>query len=426
MNLNRKVLKYMRFPKIKKIYGIIRILIIILLIFLVLSACNKTQTTEIPPAETKKETEFDIEKIKQESIEAAALYKDLYLQAEKTKSEYFPYRSELSQTDIDDIENLLISKGFSVINSDSKYPEYLENADGFYDFWNSTILKEEAKFNVISVTSTGGLFYTSLQYLNDTNYRISVTIEWNDNNEPTVSSEEHGGILDWDLVNDTYFYYQIYVSGVSFDDYSLIRLKPVDKELYDLNAKYIKPIGYASNNMFVSEWNYKDYGNLSFNDLLEPFYKIQNNDYFDDDAYPKIREPYLHSYIPAALFESTIMPYFDISLQEFRERCLYNREKDAYPWQQVCCENITTYPVVESEVIKYQYNNDGTITITVNARCNDYKTPCLFTHEVVIRIISDNEYYYLSNKITYKGDYELPPNCPRLPPQRTVCNETEE
>ena len=76
-----------------------------------------------------------------------------------------------------------------------------------------------------------------------------------------------------------------------------------------------------------------------------------------------------------------------------------------------------------AEVIKYQDNNDGTITLTVNARCNDFKTPCLFTHEVTIRIINDSEYHYLSNKITYKSEHELPPNRPRLPPQRANSNE---
>ena len=414
MSLKRKVLLYMKFLGIKTTYSIVGI---IFLIMFTLSACNKAEVHTLSITETKEEVAFDVEKVKQQSIETAALYRDLYIQAEKTKSEYFPYRSELSQTVIDEIENLLILKGFSVINSDSKYPEYLENAKGFYDFWNSVISKKEAKQDVISVTATGGIYYTSLQCYNGENYRISVTVEW-DNNEPIISSEEHGGILDWDLVDNTYFYYQIYMSGVSFDDYSLIRLKPVDKELYDLNVKYIKPIGYSCNNMFITEWDYKNYGELCFNDLLEAFYKVKNSEYFPQDDYPTIREPYTHSYIPSELFEKTIKPYFDISLSEFREKCLYDNEKDMYPWQRVCCDNITTYPTVEPEVINYQNNNDGTMTLTVNARCNDVKSPCIFTHETTIRIISDSEYIYLSNKIIYRSEHELPPNLPRLPPQR--------
>ncbi|MEE0968785.1 MAG: hypothetical protein U0M06_05375, partial [Clostridia bacterium] len=113
----------MKSLKIKKIYGVIKYILVILSVCLMLSSCNKPQTTELANSETKKEIEFDIEKVKQKSVEVAALYKDLYLQSEKTKSEYFPYEAELSQTGIDEIEKLLISKGYPVINSDSKYPD---------------------------------------------------------------------------------------------------------------------------------------------------------------------------------------------------------------------------------------------------------------------------------------------------------------
>lgn len=161
------------------------------------------------------------------------------------------------------------------------------------------------------------------------------------------------------------------------------------------------------------------FADLSFNDLLEFFYKVRNNDYFYAQDYESVREPYYYSYIPASLFENTIMPYFDISLQEFRERNLYDSEKGIYPWQEICCDNVTYYPTVEQEVVNYQNNENGTFTFTVNVRCNDYKTDRLFTHEVVIRHLEDGGYQYLSNKITYKSEIELPPNKPRLLPQRT-------
>ena len=408
----------MKFLKIKKAYRIIYFLIIIAFMFQILSACNKTQTTKTSPIETKREAELDIEKIKQKSIEVATLYKNLYLNIEKTKSEYFPYATELSQDGIDKIEEFLILKGYAVINSDSKYPAYLENSKSFYKFWDSVSSKKTSSQDIISISSAGGLFYTSFQYYDDIKYKIGIAVEWNENNEPFVSLEENYEISDWDLINETNFYYKTNLNGVPYDDYSLIRLEQDNKNLYDLNAKYILPIGYANNNMFVSEWTYQNYNELCFNDLLEPFYKLKNNEYFPQDDYPLVREPYIHSYIPAELFESTIKPFFVISLQEFRKRCLYDKEKNIYPWQEIGGANLSTYPRVESEVIKCRDNNDGTITLTVNARCNEYKTPCLFTHEVTIQVINNNEYHYLSNKITYKSEHELPPNQPRLPPQR--------
>ena len=176
--------------------------------------------------------------------------------------------------------------------------------------------------------------------------------------------------------------------------------------------------------MFVCDWTSDDYGDLAFNDLLEFFYKVKYNAYFNAQDYESIYEPYYHSNIPAELYEKTVFPYFDISLEEFRVRSLYDAEHNTYPWQEICCENVTYYPSVEPEVIRYQDNKDGTFTLTVNALCNDYKTDRLFTHEVIIRPLSDDEYKYLSNHITYRSDFELPPNYPRLPPLR-INNASE-
>ena len=68
---------------------------------------------------------IDFEKFKNESLKIATLYKDLYIKSEKNESDYIQYDFILNQDDIDNIENLLISKEYPVINSDEKYPEYL-------------------------------------------------------------------------------------------------------------------------------------------------------------------------------------------------------------------------------------------------------------------------------------------------------------
>lgn len=404
----------------KSIVVVSFILIICLIVSILIWNNQKTPTViEVSDDVAKEDEVIDLEKAKKESIEIASLYKDLYVKAEKTKSEYVHYDITLTQEGIDEIENYLILNGYTVINSDEKYPEYLENSNVFYGFWNKVSKEENAEQNVISVYPNGGLLYVVFKYHNGIKYRIGITVEWNEENEPYVYDAEYCEITEWDLVDNTNFYYMTHRVGPMYDDYILIRLKEVDKELYDLNAKYILPIGYVYNNMFICDWSYKDYGMLCFNDLLEGFYMVRNNKYFNIEDYPKVTEPYIYSYIPSSLFESTIMPYFDISLQEFRKRCLYDKEKDIYPWQEICNVNFASYPSVEPEVIKYQDNEDGTITLTVNARCNDYKTTCLFTHEVVIRKLADDKYHYLSNKVTYRSEHELPTNEPRLPMQRT-------
>ncbi len=374
---------------------------------------------ETAPAESIAETE-DLGESEKRCLETALLYKELYVKAEKTVSDYYLNTTVISQNEIDKIEIFLSDKGYPVVNSDSKYPAYLENSDGVYEFWKAVSENNDAQQELITISPSGGLYYALLQYSNGQRHYTGITVAWDENNEPFVSETEHMEVLDWDLTDSGDFYYQIYSSRRPYDDYILVRLKAVNKTLYELTDKYLSPIGYISNNMFVCDWSCKDYGELSFNDLLEFFYKIKNKDYFYAQDYPIVWEPYYHSYIPSSLFESTIMPYFDISLKEFRKRSLYDSENDTYPWQEVCSDNLTFYPTVEPEVVKYRDNGDGTFTLTVHARCDDYKTDCVFAHEVVIRSLNNGGYQYLSNKITYKSNYEMPPNYPRLPEQRNA------
>lgn len=407
----------------KKLFRSSVLLLIILAILCAGCGCSSTPTDKVEGTDEEgARTNIEQQTLnlaKERSIEIATLYKELYANAEKSNSDYYYNQTVIPQSVVDEIENLLIDKGYPVMNSDSKYPSFLENSESLYEFWDKVSKNEDSEQELISIALTGELYYTALHHIDGKKYRDFVGVGWSEDNKPTITTETHTEIMDWELITETDFYYQIiYPPRVPFEDYAFVRLKPMDKTLYDLTEKYISPIGYLSNNMFVSEWNYNDYGHLSFNDLLEFFYRVRNDDFFYEDNFETVREPYFHTYIPAELFEETVLPYFDISLQEFRKRSLYDSEKNVYPWQEICCDNVTDYPSVEPEVVSCKENDDNTITLTVNVRCNDYKTDKLFTHEVVIRELDNGQYQYLSNKITYKSDIELPPDRPRLPEQR--------
>ena len=60
---------------------------------------------------------------------------ETYQNAEKVPSQYWNTNEEVTQETVDAIENILIEAGYSVINSDIIYPEYLENSDCFKPFW---------------------------------------------------------------------------------------------------------------------------------------------------------------------------------------------------------------------------------------------------------------------------------------------------
>lgn len=414
---------------------ILVLLLISLAMLIVLAGCDTSSSSEMPSTETKTETTTEtevetgaekeaIETAKTRSLNIASEYHEIYANAEKTTSEYFPYQTVLSQETKDEIEDFLCEQGYPVMDSDKKYPTHLENSNGVYEFWKSVSENKDTEQVIITVSESGGLYYDLLELMNGEKRCTSVFVDWNENNEPFISSADQREVLDWELTEHGDFYYQIYPSDMHYDDYMFIRLEQVDKELYDLNDKYIMPIGYQSNNLFLCDWSSADYGDVCFNDLLEFLFKMNTKEYFYAKDYPFERSPYLHSCIPANIFEDTILPYFDISLQDFRERTLYDKENGYYPWREICCDNLIYFPSVEPEVVDQKINDDGTFTLIVHARCNDYKTDKLFTHELTIQPLENGGFHYIGNKITYVGDYGFPPNDPRLPPQRS--NHTEE
>ena len=132
-------------------------------------------------------------------------------------------------------------------------------------------------------------------------------------------------------------------------------------------------------------WETGDYGKLCFNDLLEFLYRIKFNDFLYAKDYPLYTTSYSYSAIPAKLFEDTILPFFDISIDELRERALYDAENDIYPWQDISCGNVLYYPSLVPEVTEYKEVDEHTIKLIVNVACPDYQTDKLFVHEVIIR-----------------------------------------
>ncbi len=98
---------------------------------------------------------------------------------------------------------------------------------------------------------------------------------------------------------------------------------------------------------------------------------------------------------------------------------MYEPEKDIYPWQDINCSNIAYFPTVIPEITEAVENEDGSLTLKVTVMCLDKQTDCLFTHEVTVMPSDDGDFIYLGNKITYKGEQELPSSEPRIPAQRT-------
>lgn len=345
-----------------------------------------------------------VDELADQALDIAYQYKGCYILADKEKEEYFPNDIVLSQKSIDQIEDQLMESGYPVLDSDETYPSYLSNSQGFYDFWESAAENKEAEQHWLSIAPTGALHFQEIIFNHGIRQYTTICIEWDEHDEPYIGNTEQREVLDWELTEAGNFYFQIVPSDQHYDDYSLIRLEPIDQELYDLNAKYIIPLGYQSKNIFTCDWNSADFGELCLNDLFEFLYRVKYGDYYQGHS----------GGIPSDLFEHVVKPYFDITWEEFRERSLYDEETKCYPWQEIGSDNLTYYPALEPDVVEKRENTDGTVTLVVDVRCNNYKQDRMLTHEVTIRQLEDGGYQYIQNQITYQGEEKLPPYRPRV------------
>lgn len=345
--------------------------------------------------------------------EIASLYYDLYESAEKTEPENRWDNPTLSQNSIDAIENRLLNAGYDVMDTNGEYPSYLVSSDRFYEFWDAVTQREAAEQEVITVLDTGNLSYQLFTYGEVGGYFYSMVYYQDCAAEPYFEKHE---IKDWELTGKGNFYFRILpADDKHYPDFTMIRLVPPNIELYDMTLRYIMPVNYLATNLFLIDWTENDFSEVSFNDLFEFLYYSRHGKQVGSNNYTFMPNRCCFE-IPAAEFEETVMPYFNIDIETFRISAQYDTEGDYYPWRPLETNDFVKlwYYTIEPEVTEYTVNPDGTITITVEVLSTDLKMDCLFAHEVTVRPLENGQFQYVGNCITYQTEYGLPYSVPRL------------
>lgn len=407
-------------------FHVCRFIAFIMMLSLILSACD-LENGERTPSETiisssqatmALQSDPIQDSIAQRCEQILAFYYDVYTSAEKVAEGNAPV---LSGADIAEIEDLLIVAGFDVIVRNGVYPPYLITGDRFHLFWDQVQNSENAEQEVIEISDTGGLSYTLFRNEDGKCSVYFASYGFDSAGRPQALSYEKHTVQDMELTERGNFYYRIFPAGDKhYADYSLIRLTPPDKALYDLTAKYIMPIGYQAANIFLVDWNERDFGDLSFNDLFEYLYSARNGTSINYTEYPINDGTFFKGVtvgyyeIPSELFESTILPYFSVTIESFRKAAFYDEYRAYYPWKPFLTNDAVWYPYIEPSVVGCTENDDGTITLYVDVLSTDLKTDRLFSHKVTIRLLEDGNFQYVGNQITFQMEPGLPPGEVRL------------
>lgn len=177
-------------------------------------------------------------------------------------------------------------------------------------------------------------------------------------------------------------------------------MEPLDEACRELNRKYVMPVGYAGNKLFITNWNQSDYSQLDFYDLYEIMYLLKYEKYV----------PYNYSqegveyYIPKQDFEEVIQTFLTVESEVLESNAIYNAETKTYLYRPRGFYEVEYPEYPYSEVVGFTENSDGTITLTVNVVFPYNGDSQVYSHEVVVRPLDNGGVQYVSNRIIPSED----------------------
>lgn len=382
-----------KFNKTGKIY------LYIAFMFLGLSGCSNSLSEE-----TQSISDRDVivsDQSYKDTDMIAEIYNEIYNNVLKTDTAG-------SFESVQRIVKLLGKNGYAAVDSENQLD--MVGADQVLLFCNQVDSKEKASLSIIVVSHSNSF----IKYEFETEAgKVVITHKYFlfQNGKFENRNTSRYSAATWQYTNEGYLLFsgswyseELYALTLSdAEEHVALRVQALDEKCRELNRQYIYPIGYSMNNMFLMDWKETDFGELDFYDLYDIFYEIINGQrvpLIANDNYG-IGEVYR---IPQESFENTIMTFFKIDSDTLRSKTIYFSEDGTYEYKPRGFYEIEYPEIPYPEVVNYIENDDGTITLTVNAVYPHGDSSKLFSHEVVVRPLKDDLFQYVSNQVIFPAN----------------------
>lgn len=220
-----------------------------------------------------------------------------------------------------------------------------------------------------------------------------------DNNSFVEKNEEKYKAYTWKYTDGYLFFEKYRMGGYDGDSaYTALRVEPLDEKLRVLNRKYIKTIGYDSNNLFTTNWDESDMNRINYYDIYEALYKMK---YGVSSPYSEEGVTYM---IEEELYEKVFQEYLPVSTDVLQHVNVYDVYRQMYQYRTRGMFDHSVTPLVPfPEVVDAEHNADGTITLIVNAVSEKDESGGLFTHKVTIKEKENDGFEYVSNDVLTMG-----------------------
>ena len=324
------------------------------------------------------------------------------------------YKKASEENKIADLETVRIivnqfgENGYPAVDSRNQID--MTEAEQVEWFCEMVDTQEEAEITIIEVSYLGGFVKYDLE-TKDGN--VDVVRSYYKYENGNMKREVTGSYQAeyWNYTEEGYLMFsgvwfseELYVLTLSgAEEHTALRVQPLDETYRELSRKYLLPISFEQNNMFIVDWSEEDFGDLNFYDMYDILYPKVNGQYVPYVADDNLSVSAVYR-IPKEEFESVIMKYFNIDSETLQSKTVYDSEDSTYEYKPRGFEEVEYPEYPYSEVIGYTENSDGTITLTANVVFPYSGNSKVYAHEVVVRPLEDGGVQYVSNRIIPSED----------------------
>lgn len=335
------------------------------------------------------------------------------------------YKKASEENKIADLETVRIivnqfgENGYPAV--DSRNQINMTEPEKVVEFCEKVDAQEEAEITILEISYLGGFVKYDLHTKDG---KVDVVRSYYKYENGDMYREVTGSYQAeyWNYTEDGYLMFsgvwfseELYVLTLSgAEEHTALRVQPLDETYRELSRKYLLPIGFEQNNMFIVDWSEDDFGDLNFYDMYDLLYQKINGTYTHYVADDNLGVGAVYR-IPKDDFESVIMAYFNIDSETLQSKTIYYAEDETYEYKPRGFEEVEYPEYPYSEVVGFTENSDGTLTLTANVVFPYAGDSKVYAHEVVVRPLENGSVQYVSNRIIPSEDnYRETWNTPRL------------
>lgn len=284
----------------------------------------------------------------------------------------------------------------------------MENYESVDSFLEDCIAGKSGSVVIYEIHDDGGIGRMKFIFDGTDMYVVSARSVWVKNGKTGMAYISYTRINEWKYTDKGWFCYELCVPEPPevteiVDGSCLIRVKPMTEEQREMSEKCVRGLGYQGNNLLCSNWNTESLDKLDYNGMFEYLYGMKYGKMFNSENYP--------NGIPKEEFESLIMEYLPVTAEQIREYAVFDEENQTYYWERLGCFNYapTFFGNSLPEVVDVKENEDGTVTLTVEAVCDMVVCDdAVITHELTVRFYENGSFQYLGNEILNNGIMDIP------------------